>query len=56
MNVLIFSINLFVGQAVVLPKNLEENATLRFAENYFDVVANELMPFDRTLSDFREPE
>lgn len=45
-----------LGQAVIVPDSLKENATRRFTENYFNVVANELMPLDRTLKDFREPE
>lgn len=45
-----------LGKPVIVPDNLKEDATRRFSENYFNVVANELMPLDRTLADFREPE
>lgn len=45
-----------LSQVVVVPDNLIENATHRFSEHYFNVVANELMPLDRTLIDFRQPE
>lgn len=45
-----------LGKPVNVPDNLKEDAKRRFTENYFNVVANELMPLDRTLADFREPE
>lgn len=45
-----------LGQAVMLPTNLTSQVKLRFTEHYFNIVANELMPMDRTLYDFREQE
>lgn len=45
-----------LGQAVIVPDNMKANASRRFTENYFNIVANELMPLNRTLFDFREPE
>ncbi|XP_031629086.1 polypeptide N-acetylgalactosaminyltransferase 13-like [Contarinia nasturtii] len=45
-----------LGEAVVVPEELKEEATRRFSENNFDIVANELMSMNRSLPDMRYPE
>lgn len=45
-----------IGKAVVIPENRKEEAERRFSEQYFNVVANELMPINRAIPDARYPE
>lgn len=45
-----------IGAAVVVPPELQEASKERFGENEFDVVANEMMSVNRTLTDSRYPE
>lgn len=46
----------FIGAAVVIPPEREEESKTRFPDHYYDVVANELMPFNRTIDDARYEE
>lgn len=41
------------GRAVVIPKELTENAKKRFSENQFNIIASDLMALNRSIRDQR---
>ena len=41
------------GRPVVVPANLKEEATKRFAENQFNILASDLMALNRSINDQR---
>jgi hypothetical protein len=43
------------GRAVVIPLNLRQEATKRFAENQFNILASDLMALNRSIKDQRSP-
>ncbi|XP_031622984.1 polypeptide N-acetylgalactosaminyltransferase 13-like [Contarinia nasturtii] len=45
-----------LGQAVVVPEERKEEATKRFSENQFNIIANEMMSLNRSMPDVRYPE
>ena len=43
------------GKAVKVPENKREEATRRFRENQFNVVASEMIALNRSIGDHRHP-
>lgn len=46
----------YLGTAVIIPPEKQEESKKRFKENEFNVVASEMMSYNRTLTDGRYPE
>lgn len=48
--------NVSLGKPVVVPPEMQELAKEREKENYFNVVASEMVPANRTIDDYRARE
>ena len=51
----LFNLNILIFQAVVIPKDREEEKKEKFKINQFNLVASEMISLNRSLADVRLP-